>query len=126
MLVLRSDVKKSPLRVVSGVGFERSHAIDRSQALRDVVIIDHIIRRDCVTNDHYINKDMQIRGDTCISCIFQRYCHFESREGSGKEELKRFAPGGRNIVYKSLKITRWKICSWSKLQVTGSSNGRQV
>lgn len=64
MLVLRSDVKKSPLRVVSGVGLERSHAIDSSQALCDVVIIDHIIRRDCVTNDRYMNKDMQIRGDT--------------------------------------------------------------
>lgn len=119
-------MKKSPLRVVSGVGLGRSHAIDSSQALCDVVIIDHIIRRDCVTNDRYINKDMQIRGDTCISCIFLRYCHFESREGSGNEELKRFAPGVRNIVYKSLKITRWQICSWSKLQVTGSSNGLQV
>lgn len=119
-------MKKSPLRVVSGVGLERSHAIDSSQALCDVVIIDHIIRRDYVTNDRYINKDMQIRGDTCISCIFPRYCHFESREGSGNEELKRFAPVVRNIVYKSLKITRWQICSWSKLQVTGSSNGLQV
>lgn len=95
-------MKKSPLRVVSGVGLERSHAIDSSQALCDVVIIDHSIRRECVTNDRYINKDMQIRGDTCISCIFPRYCHFESREGSGNEELKRFAPVVRNIVYKSL------------------------
>lgn len=34
-------MKKSPLRVVSGVGLERSHAIDSSQALCDVVIIDH-------------------------------------------------------------------------------------
>ena len=49
-------MKKSRLRVVSGVGFERSHATDSSQALCDVVIIDHIIRRDCVTNDRYINK----------------------------------------------------------------------
>lgn len=76
---------------------------------------------------------MQIGGDTCISCIFLRYCHFESREGSGNEELKRFRTWSSqyyvqiiedNKVSKGGKFAAGAICS--KVQVTGSSNGLQV